>query len=147
MKPTERYDSLFQYYGLKSGIPWRLLKAQALAESGLDPDAKSRVGALGLAQFMPATWADLAIRQGWASPSALIDPRDPEDAIRAQGVYLRWLLTETKYDIKLALAAYNWGIGRVRRTFLEPGRKYDPALVPVETRDYIAKVLVYFHAA
>lgn len=142
MKPSERYDSLFQYYGTLQGVdPW-LLKAQVAAESNFDPDAKSRVGALGLAQFMPATWAELAMKKGWITPQALVDPRDPEDAIRAQSVYMAWLIKETG-DIKLALAAYNAGIGRVKRIFLAHGLTWEigsPQL-PTETQAYVPKVM------
>jgi len=139
MNSKDRYDSLFQCYGEKYGVSWRLLKAQALAESGLDPDARSRVGALGLTQFMPATFNELAERQGWKKDGRLLDARDPEDAIMAQAAYMGWLLKECR-DMSLALAAYNWGIGRVKRTFLDPGKPYDEALVPDETKGYVKKI-------
>jgi membrane-bound lytic murein transglycosylase D len=145
MRWRDRYDSLFQYYGTQHAVPWNLLKAQAYAESGLNPDAVSRVGALGLTQFMPATWAELVARAGWIAPGKLIDPRDPEDAIAAQARYMRWLLSETG-SIPLALAAYNWGIGRVRRTFLQAGRPWDPALAPAETREYVRRVLAIWES-
>lgn len=142
MKPSERYDSLFQYYGVVYGVdPW-LLKAQVAAESNFDPDAKSRVGAMGLAQFMPATWAELAMKKGWVSAKSLIDPRDPEDAIRAQSVYMTWLI-KTCGDIKLALAAYNAGIGRVTRIFLNHGLTWEMGApqLPTETQAYVPKVM------
>lgn len=141
MNPTTRYDSLFQYYGFLAGVDWRLLKAQALAESGLNPDAKSRVGALGLAQFMPATWAELVMRKGWIAPQTLVDPRDPEDAIRAQSVYMAWLLKETG-NVELALASYNWGVGRVRRAYLDHGLTWGMVPgIPKETLEYVNKVI------
>ena len=139
MNARERYDSLFQFYAQDTGIPWQLMKAQAIAESNLDPDAVSRVGAVGLTQFMPDTWKDLAVRKGWVSATKLYDPRDPEDAIRAQVAYMRWLFKECG-TFTLALAAYNWGIGRVRRTFLAPGKKYNPKDVPAETAQYVARI-------
>lgn len=64
MTPSERYDSLFQTWAAwdrrrdgtwvprQPELDWALLKAQAVAESGLDPDAVSPVGAKGLTQFM-----------------------------------------------------------------------------------------------
>lgn len=143
MHPQNRYDSLLQYYGERSGVDWRLLKAQMLAESAADPDAVSPAGALGLAQFMDRTWQEW--RDGIPGiqeppPShRLLDPRDPEDAIRAQAAYMAWLLHQVGEDVPLALAAYNWGIGNVRRMF--PTGGYDPAKVPGETRTYVARIL------
>lgn len=142
MKAQDRYDSLFIYYGERAQVSWTLLKAQGLVESGLNPDAKSKVGAFGLAQFMPATFAELAVKRGWLSANTLIDPRDPEDAIRAQSLYMAWLLKETG-SVELALAAYNWGIGRVKRIFLDHGLTWSIASfkAPIETQIYVAKVL------
>lgn len=53
---TDRYDETFQKYAKRyfgPGFDWRLFKAQSMAESNLNPDAKSRVGARGLMQLMP----------------------------------------------------------------------------------------------
>ncbi len=59
-----RFDKLFvqaraDFFGSLS-FDWRRLKAQAVQESGLDPDARSRCGAKGLMQLMPETdkWID-----------------------------------------------------------------------------------------
>jgi soluble lytic murein transglycosylase-like protein len=129
-----RYDSLFEYWGAVTGQdPW-LLKAQAQAESGLNPDAVSPVGAKGLTQFMDATWAGVSGK--FLHPSVW----NPEQAIRAQAAYMAQLGKECP-SMELTLAAYNWGIGRVRRTFLVPGIPYDSAKVPQETRQYIERIL------
>ena len=56
------YDGYFSKYGKRffgPGFDWKYFKAQAVAESGLDPEARSRVGALGLMQIMPATFAEI----------------------------------------------------------------------------------------
>jgi len=142
--PEDRYDSLFQYYGNKYAINWLLLKAQVQAESGFDPDAVSKVGAVGLAQFMQRTWDEW--RDGTAGvqespPNSALDPRDPEDAIRAQAAYLAWLLRAFGGDVMAALAAYNWGIGRVReaRAHWAPDEWIWRA--PRETRDYVKRIL------
>ena len=81
----------------------------------------SATGALGIAQFMPATAAELGI-----------DPLDTDQAIDAAGRYLRRLRDSLAGDWKLALAAYNWGIGNVKRKGL--------AVAPQETRDYVAQI-------
>lgn len=144
MNAEDRFDSLFQYYASISGLNWKLLKAQAKAESGLDPDAKSHVGAKGLAQFMDRTWEEW--RDGTPGvqppPSSLVllDPRDPEDVIRAQAAYMAWLLKQMKGDIPRALAAYNWGIGHIKKV---PERSDWRRLLPAETRNYVARIETY----
>lgn len=134
MTEFARYDSLFQYYAEKYKLSWTILKSQAIVESNLNPDVSSPVGAKGLCQFMDATWVDMIPdvkhRSVW----------NPEHAIHAQATYMKSLWTECK-GLELTLAAYNWGIGRVRCTFLIPGLAYDPNLVPKETRDYVARIL------
>ena len=55
---TNRYDPHFQKYAKRffgPGFDWRLFKAQSMAESNLNPDARSWVGARGLMQLMPRT--------------------------------------------------------------------------------------------
>jgi membrane-bound lytic murein transglycosylase F len=59
---SSRYDDLFRSYSKKFFGPafdWRIFKAQAMAESGLDPNAQSWVGARGLMQLMPATYKEV----------------------------------------------------------------------------------------
>ena len=118
--PRSRFDRLFREAGKKYGISWRLLKAQATAESNLDPTAVSSAGAQGLSQFMPATWEEFG--EG--------DPFDPADAIDAQGKYMATLLERFGGDEEKALAAYNAGPTRVARG----------GTLPKETRDYVAKI-------
>lgn len=63
--PHERYDQLFRKYSKRFfgvAFDWRVFKAQALAESGLAPDARSPVGARGLMQLMPSTFAEIQSR-------------------------------------------------------------------------------------
>jgi membrane-bound lytic murein transglycosylase F len=55
---TSRYDAHFQKYAKRffgPGYDWRLFKAQSMAESNLNPNARSWVGARGLMQLMPRT--------------------------------------------------------------------------------------------
>ena len=60
---TTRYDDYFHKYSKRyfgPGFDWRLFKAQAMAESDLNPRARSRAGARGLMQLMPSTYALIA---------------------------------------------------------------------------------------
>ena len=157
MKQEDRYDSLFKYYGEQMSIDWKLLKAQGRAESALDPDAESRVGAEGLCQFMPKTWSvDIAPRirtfymkhMNLRKYSRSVSRRDPEDSILGQALYMRQLMNMfTTTD--LALAAYNWGMGNIKKTIkkvqlLESKMPIDYnniyEYLPKETKDYVARL-------
>lgn len=92
---------------------------QVHQESGWRPDAVSRVGAEGMAQFMPATarwWCDLHGMHG-----AECAPRNPTWALRALVGYDRWLwerIVGTADDcdrMAMTLSAYNGGLGWVQR--------------------------------
>ena len=59
----KKYDPYFVKYSKRFFGPafdWRNFKAQAIAESGLRPDARSKVGAGGLMQIMPATFKEIS---------------------------------------------------------------------------------------
>jgi soluble lytic murein transglycosylase-like protein len=75
--------------------------------------AVSPVGAIGLMQVMPETGAELAARIGidWVGPQSLFDPTTN---VRLGVAYLRQL-SDRYGSIATALAAYNWGPGRIDR--------------------------------
>lgn len=91
-------------------------KAQLYVESRLDPAAVSPVGARGIAQFMPATWADVTrqLRLGDVSPVHDV-------AIQAYGYYMAqlrqtWRRGRDPADRQpLAQASYNAGAGNIIR--------------------------------
>jgi soluble lytic murein transglycosylase-like protein len=65
IRRSAAYDQYFRKYSkhyFGAGFDWRWFKAQAIAESGLDEKAVSRVSAKGLMQIMPATFADMQKR-------------------------------------------------------------------------------------
>lgn len=110
----------------KYQLPDDLLARVLHQESRFRPDiiegrTKSSAGALGIAQFMPATAAEMGV-----------DPLDPFSSIDGAGRYLRRLYNATG-DWEKALAAYNWGIGNVQRKGL--------GAAPLETRNYTAQIL------
>ena len=90
-----------------------LILAVIFVESGGRPAAVSHVGALGLMQIMPPTGAEVARKLGlpWEGPSTLLDPIVN---VKLGVAYLR-TLTNRYEDMSAALAAYNWGPGRIDR--------------------------------
>lgn len=96
---------------------WLTWKAQLYQESRLDPDARSSVGASGLAQFMPATWAEISGELGHAG----VDARDANYAIDYGAYYMAklrrfWRSLRPAEDRQaLAQASYNTGTGNVLR--------------------------------
>ena len=94
-------------------------------ESAFDPEARSRVGAFGLMQLMPATADQMAI-ESW---------RQPEGNVQAGVKYMAWVRDRLQGKLRaedrdwLTLAAYNAGIGHVgdarhlaRERGLDPNR-------------------------
>lgn len=113
---TDRYDEDIRAAVKKFGADfpfWRAWKAQLYQESKLDPDAVSPVGARGLAQFMPGTWADISRQIG----SAGADRRDARVSIMAGQYYMAqlrhaWRSPRPDLDRQhLAEASYNAGLG------------------------------------
>lgn len=104
------------------GLDPKLLHALVVTESGYRPDAVSPVGAAGLTQLMPATALELGVRNRF----------DPVENLRGGADYLARQILRFG-DLRLALAAYNAGPGRVARL----GRVPDIA----ETRAYVAAVI------
>lgn len=104
--------------------PVASLAAQLHQESAWRADARSRVGASGLAQFMPATAADMArIYPRELGPA---DPLNPAWAIKAQVRYMRDLNRSIKpvaggrplNDCAtwwFGFRAYNGGLGWINR--------------------------------
>ena len=133
------YFPIFEQELANAGLPIEL-RALAIVESNLSPTAGSRVGAVGLWQFMPETGKNLGLEV-----NSLVDERcDPILSTRAACRFLKHLYN-TFGDWALALAAYNAGPGRISRTLARvDGAKnywdiyYD---LNAETRGYVPKFI------
>lgn len=96
-------------------LDWRWLKAQLYQESLLDTGAVSPVGAMGIAQFMPATWKDILRLRKYGAAS----PYEPRFAIDASAYYMAklrkaWVSKRPEFDrMNLARASYNAGLGNI----------------------------------
>lgn len=115
------FDTIIKEAGQKYGVEPSLIKAVIQTESSGNPGAVSSSGAQGLMQLMPKTAAELGVS----------DSFDPAQNIMGGTRYLRQLMDRYRGDRKLALAAYNWGMGNVENRLHS---------MPKETRDYIVKV-------
>ena len=118
-RATERFDPIFKkytkrYFGI--GTDWRWFKAQGMAESDLTPTARSRVGARGIMQLMPATYG--LIRTALPQFGAI---DNPEWNIAAGILHDRDLWTTWKADVdedqrwSFVFAGYNAGEGTIKR--------------------------------
>ncbi|BDI30912.1 hypothetical protein CCAX7_29630 [Capsulimonas corticalis] len=119
---ASNYDDLIQKYAAKNGLDPSLVRAVIHTESGGDPKAVSRAGAMGLMQLMPANVREAGID----------DAFDPEQNIAAGTQQLAGLMKQYGGDLDLTLAGYNAGPGNVR--------KYGGVPPFSETQNYIRKV-------
>ena len=109
-------------------------------ESAFNPQAVSSAKAAGMWQFMPATGKYFELRQN----AFRDDRRDVLASTRAALDYLQ-KLHGMFGDWHLALAAYNWGEGSVRRAINKNkqaglGTSYTDLNMPMETRLYVPKL-------
>jgi soluble lytic murein transglycosylase-like protein len=108
-------------------VPERLIWAVIRVESDFDHRAVSRKGARGLMQLMPETASLLGVR----------DSFNPRENIDGGTRHLRSMMVKFRYDVRLAVAAYNAG---ERPVMVHRGVPPYP-----ETREYVTQVLRFYN--
>ncbi|HEY0721265.1 MAG TPA: transglycosylase SLT domain-containing protein [Gammaproteobacteria bacterium] len=143
-----KYDSYFQHYSQRFFGPfvdWRWFKAQAVAESLLNPQAESHAGALGVMQLLPRTFYEVRLQHPYFN-----DIYTPRWNIAA-GIYYNLTLYQMWNGalhgddrFLLTLASYNAGFQRVRNAYARTGRVrsyYDiRQRLPGETQAYVDRI-------
>lgn len=110
----------------RAGVPEDMFMRLIKQESGWNPKATSPVGAYGLTQAMPASWA-----QPGFGVQAGGDRNNPKEQLRFGADYLSAMLKRYDGDQRKASGAYNWGAGNIDKW------NGDPASLPEETRNYM----------
>jgi soluble lytic murein transglycosylase-like protein len=123
----QRYSPIVDVASRTYGVDKALVHAVITAESGYNPTALSRAGAMGIMQLMPETAKRYGVR----------NIMDPVDNIHGGVRYLKDLLVMFRGNIELAVAAYNAGENAV----IKYGNKIPPY---AETVQYVPKVLGFY---
>lgn len=137
---------------------WLFWKSQLYQESRLDPNARSAVGAEGLAQFMPGTWSDIERSLGYGTVSRkLAGPAIQGGAFYMARLRHSWSAAPRPIDDahRLGEASYNGGIGNLLKAQLACRNallwvNIAPCLPSVtgednanQTRTYVARIAQY----
>ncbi len=114
--PAEYRSLVLQAAATCPGLDPRLLAAQIEQESGWDAGASSRVGAQGIAQFMPAVWQAYAVD---GDGDGVKDVWNARDAIPSAAHFDCVLMQDVAHvpgdRVRNMLAAYNAGPDKVIR--------------------------------
>jgi soluble lytic murein transglycosylase-like protein len=119
---TREFATPIETAAKANGVEPALVRAVIHAESGFNPNARSRKGAIGLMQLMPGTASDMGVS----------DPPAVQQNIEGGVKYLAMLLQQYKGNITLATAAYNAGPANVD--------KYGGVPPFEETQTYVRRV-------
>jgi soluble lytic murein transglycosylase-like protein len=122
-----RYASQIQAAAMANNVDAALIRAVISVESGYNPSAVSRAGAVGLMQLMPET----------AKRYKVTDRHNPAQNIRGGAQYLHDLLRKFNNDLHLVIAAYNAG----EQAVMKYGNRIPPYR---ETLAYVPKVMKFY---
>jgi hypothetical protein len=127
--PHNSYVTLAEQDAIKYGISPVYFVNQIQQESGFDPYAQSPAGAVGIAQFEPATAAAMGV-----------NPYDPVSALDGAARFMASLSEEFNGNYAMALAAYNAGPGAVQNAEQSCGNAWLSCL-PAETQSYVSIIM------
>lgn len=127
--PRSQYIAIAQQDALDAGIPSAYFIRQINLESGFNPSAVSPSGAVGIAQFLPDTAANLGI-----------NPWDPLQALRGAARLMASYVHLYYGNYAMALAAYNGGTAAVQHATSVCGSSWINCL-PAETQNYIYRIM------
>jgi len=137
-----KYEKSIRRYSQKFGTDPNLIMALILQESYYNPHARSRVGATGLMQLMPATGKEIGRRLHPVFASNRLE--DPDTNIELGSYHFRQLMNLFNGNWQLAVASYNAGQGNVAKWHrVAPSRPMDEFLESIpfpETRNYVKRV-------
>jgi membrane-bound lytic murein transglycosylase MltF len=153
----EQTVTLFRKYAAQYDVDYLLMMAEGFQESSLNQQAKSKVGAVGIMQLMPATGEQMKVG----------DINQLDSNVHAGVKYIRFMvdkyfanepMTDTN-KLLFAFAAYNAGPGRVHALRMEAAQKgldlnvwidnvemIAAARVGMETVTYVANIYKYYIA-
>jgi membrane-bound lytic murein transglycosylase MltF len=157
LKKFQETVSLFQKYSSQYKVDYLLMMAEGFQESGLNQDAHSKAGAIGIMQLMPATGRQMQVG----------DIRRIEANVHGGVKYIRFMvnkyfanepMTDTN-KLLFAFASYNAGPSRVKALRMEAGQKgLDPnvwtdnvervaaARIGMGAVSYVANIYKYYVA-
>jgi len=129
--------AIFEEYNLP-----KVLVFLPILESGFLPESRSRAGAVGLWQLMPATASDYGLKYTrWID-----ERRDPEKSTIVAAEMLRFLYDEYE-NWELALAAYNSGYNKIKRAIRreKTSNYWELKRIPRETRNFVPNFYAILH--
>lgn len=118
-------EDLIMQTAVEQGVDPQLVRAIATAESNMNQDEISPVGAIGVMQLMPETAQALGV-----------NPYDVNENVLGGTIYLKQMLDTFDGNVELAVAAYNAGPNAVKR--------YGGIPPYAETQNYVNRVLDIF---